>query len=394
MSSTFPEFTVAKTYIETLLDIPWLESTSTSDLTISKVRETLELEHYGLENKSKALPTILCFSGPPGVGKTSLGRSIANALGRKFERISLGGVHDESEIRGHRRTYVGAIPGVLVQALRRCNCNNPVILLDEIDKIGTGRQSGDPSAALLEVLDPDQNATFVDHYLAVPLDLSQVIFIATANRLDVLSSPLRDRMEIIELSGPPIFEYETSSIIRIPGRSTGLAWTPTGGEILFIESTYIYPSIGKLTITGNMGEVMQEYSSCNEIDDESFSLEKLLKSDIHIHVPAGAIPKDGPSAGCAITVSMISAFLGVPIDNRLAMTGEITLLGDVLPVGGIKEKVLAAKQAGIRTVILPNRNKKDFDKINNEKEIIGTVITKPYDTISITNSNQVLKSSL
>jgi ATP-dependent Lon protease len=400
---------------------------------------------------------ILCFVGPPGVGKTSLGQSIARATGRKFVRVSLGGVHDEAEIRGHRRTYIGALPGTIIQAIRKAGARDCVMMLDEIDKLGRGIQ-GDPSAAMLEVLDPEQNSTFRDNYLAVPFDLSKVMFIATANMLDTIPGPLRDRMEVIELSGytqeekleiaerylvkrqleangltaeqaslteaairriiadytreagvrnlereigsvfrnvamriaeasvdrvtvdaadvpailgAPRFENEVAQRTSIPGVSTGLAWTPVGGDILFIEATRI-PGAGRLILTGQLGDVMKESAqaalSLVKSRAKSLGIDEAIfeKSDIHVHVPAGAIPKDGPSAGVAMFTALASLLTGRTVRSDTAMTGEISLRGLVLPVGGIKEKVVAALRAGIRTVLLPARNRKDFEDIPDE----------------------------
>ncbi|HEY3641456.1 MAG TPA: endopeptidase La, partial [Xanthobacteraceae bacterium] len=397
---------------------------------------------------------ILCFVGPPGVGKTSLGQSIARAMNRKFVRVSLGGVHDEAEIRGHRRTYIGALPGNIIQAIRKAGTRNCVMMLDEIDKLGAGIQ-GDPSSALLEVLDPEQNNTFRDNYLAVPFDLSRVVFITTANVLDTIPGPLRDRMEIISLAGytaeeklqiarrylvrrqmeanglqpdqveipdetlraiiqsytreagvrnlereigktlrhaavriaegqsgpiriasddlaailgPPQFESELAMRTSVPGVATGLAWTPVGGDILFIEATRI-PGSGRLILTGQLGEVMRESAQAalsivkNRAGSIGIDENRLGKTDIHIHVPAGAIPKDGPSAGVAMFMALVSLLTERTVRNDTAMTGEISLRGLVLPVGGIKEKVIAAHRAGIKRVMLPARNRKDFEDI-------------------------------
>jgi ATP-dependent Lon protease len=406
---------------------------------------------------------ILCLAGPPGVGKTSLGRSVARSLGRKFVRISLGGVHDESEIRGHRRTYVGALPGRIVQGLRKAGTNNPVFMLDEIDKIGRDNR-GDPSSALLEVLDPEQNGTFSDHYIEVPVDLSKVLFVATANVLDTISAPLRDRMEVIEIPGytshdkvhiarqylipkqleahgitndnltfsddivktiinshtreagvrtlerriadvcrsvavevamsidgggeeeisrepddetlvdilgPERFQYEVAERTADAGVATGLAWTPSGGDILFIESTRM-PGKGDLVLTGQLGDVMKESAraamSYIRSHFEEFELDHdfVRKFDLHLHVPAGAIPKDGPSAGITIFTSLLSLLTQIRVRDDVAMTGEITLRGNILPVGGVKEKVLAAHRAGITRVILPSRCKKDLIDISDD----------------------------
>jgi len=458
------EYTVARTYLDWLIELPWSKSTE-DNLDIQHAQRILDEDHYDLEKVKKRIleylavrklkndmkGPILCFVGPPGVGKTSLGKSIARAMGRKFVRISLGGIRDEAEIRGHRRTYVGALPGKIIQGIKRAGVNNPVFMLDEVDKIGIDFR-GDPAAALLEVLDPEQNHAFSDHYIDVPFDLSKVLFIATANVLDTIPPALRDRMEVLELPGytddeklmiaknhliprqlrehglteedlefeddailtiinsytreagvrnlereiaaicravakevaegkrekvvvrkdnvykflgPEKFYPEVAERITTPGIATGLAWTPTGGDIIFIEATRMKGRKG-LTLTGYLGEVMKESaqaalsyvrSKAREfgIDEDFYS-----KSDIHIHVPAGAIPKDGPSAGVAIFVALVSLLTNRPVRSDVAMTGEITLRGQVLPVGGIKEKVLAAKRAGIKTVILPKRNEKDL----------------------------------
>ena len=461
------EYTVSRTYLDWLLELPWEVSTEDT-LDIAAAQETLDADHYDLEKVKKRIVEylavrklkkdmkgpILCFVGPPGVGKTSLGQSIACTLGRKFIRISLGGVRDEAEIRGHRRTYVGALPGRIVQGLRKAGANNPVFMLDEIDKVGTDFR-GDPSSALLEVLDPEQNHSFSDHYLEVPFDLSKVMFITTANILDTVPPALRDRMEVMELPGyteeeklmiakryllpeqitdhglsADLIEFEDDAIRTViraytreagvrnlereiasvcrgvakevaagrqeatrigagdlekflgpvkfipelaarswgPGLATGLAWTPTGGDIIFIEAARMKGK-GSLTLTGQLGDVMKESATAaltyirahtSELGIE----EKLFEdSDIHIHVPAGAIPKDGPSAGIAMLVTLASLASARPVRRDVAMTGEITLRGDVLPVGGIKEKVLAAHRAGIREVILPFVNAKDLPDV-------------------------------
>ena len=405
---------------------------------------------------------ILCLVGPPGVGKTSLGRSVARALGRKFVRISLGGVHDESEIRGHRRTYVGALPGRIVQGLRKAGTNNPVFMLDEIDKVGRDFR-GDPSAALLEVLDPEQNNSFSDHYLEISVDLSNVLFVATANMLDPISAPLRDRMDVIEIPGytpydkvkiarnylipkqlslhgiteknlkieddaleiiirshtreagvrnlerriadvcrgvavrvaealddpdeivsvevdedelteffgPERYQFEVAQRTAQPGVATGLAWTPAGGDILFIEATKM-PGRGELVLTGQLGDVMKESVRAalsyirSRTDDFNINPKFMRKHDVHLHVPAGAIPKDGPSAGITMFVALLSLFSDIKVRSDVAMTGEITLRGNVLPVGGIKEKVLAAHRSGIERVILPERNEKDLIDVSEE----------------------------
>jgi len=461
------EHGMVRTYLDWLTALPW---TTVSDeaIDIGKAREILDQDHFGLEKVKRRIleflavrklnpqgkSPILCFVGPPGVGKTSLGQSIARATGRKFVRISLGGVHDEGEIRGHRRTYLGALPGNVIQGMRKAGTRNPVFMLDEMDKLGMGFH-GDPSAALLEVLDPEQNSTFRDNYLAVPFDLSKAMFIGTANVLDTIPGPLRDRMEIIELVGyteeekleiarrylvrrqceanglsaeqceltdaalhaiirdytreagvrnlereigrvfrhaamrvaegatqtvrvdaddlhgilgPRQFESEVAMRTSVPGVATGLAWTPVGGDILFIEATRI-PGKGGLLLTGQLGDVMKESAQAAlslvksrarqlGIDSDMFE-----KNDIHVHVPAGAIPKDGPSAGVAMFIALVSLVTGRTVHSDLAMTGEISLRGLVLPVGGIKEKVVAAARAGIHTVLLPARSKKDYEEI-------------------------------
>ncbi len=462
-----PEHTVSRNYLEWIMDLPWQVST-TDSLDLEKAQKNLDEDHYGLEKIKKRIieflairklkqdmhGPILCFVGPPGVGKTSLGQSIARTMGRKFVRISLGGVRDEAEIRGHRRTYIGALPGRIIQNLRKAGSNNPLFMLDEIDKLGMDFR-GDPSSALLEVLDPEQNSTFQDHYLEISFDLSKVMFITTANILDNIPGPLQDRMEVVELPGytedeklmiaknhllakqleahgltTDDLEIEDNALRRIirsytreagvrnlerelaaicrgtakeivtgftghtvvededlqrflgpirffpetktrtwgPGLATGLAWTPVGGELLFIESARMTGK-GTLTLTGNLGEVMKESATAAltyirsharelNIDDGMFAA-----TDLHIHVPEGAIPKDGPSAGIAMVVSLASLLTGQPVRKDMAMTGEITLRGDVLPVGGIKEKVLAAIRADIKDILLPYLNEKDVIEI-------------------------------
>ncbi len=467
MNPASPEYMVSRTYLEWILDLPW--STGTEDnLDIGKAREVLDNDHYGLDKVKKRIieylavrklrhemrGPILVFVGPPGVGKTSLGRSIANALGRKFVRISLGGVHDEAEIRGHRRTYIGALPGRIIQGLKKAGSNNPVFMLDEVDKIGMDFR-GDPSSALLEVLDPEQNSTFSDHYLEIPFDLSQVMFIATANMIEPVPPALRDRMEIIEIPsyiedekvhiadrflipkqasehglegeqlkidddalraiisgytreagvrnlerkiatvargiarevaegastpgsvrkdaltkylGPQRFFADVAERIRRPGIATGLAWTPVGGDILFIEATMMKGK-GNLILTGQLGDVMKEsvQAALSFISSHANALgiapDFRMEHDIHVHVPAGSIPKDGPSAGVTMLTALVSLLTGRLVRNDLAMTGEITLRGAVLPIGGVKEKVLAAHRAGIKTIILPERNRMDLDDI-------------------------------
>ena len=467
MSPMSAEYNVIRTYLDWFADLPWTKS-STDNLVIKTAREILEADHYGLEKvkerileflatrhrKENPHGPILCFAGPPGVGKTSLGRSIARALGRKFVRISVGGMRDEAEIRGHRRTYVGALPGKIIQEIRNCGFNNPLFMIDEIDKMGSDFR-GDPSSAMLEVLDPEQNFSFHDLYLDLPFDLSKVFFIATANMLDMIPPPLRDRMEVIEISGYTMMEKvkiaqkyliarqidatglkekevkfteealkkivsgytyeagvrnlerEISSICRkvivrildgrikslkvdeaavekllgppkvIPdvanrtpevGIVTGLAWTPAGGDLLFIETTKMKGS-GKVMVTGQLGSVMEEsveaaYSFVrSKADTLGISPEAFETVDVHIHFPEGAIPKDGPSAGVAVTVALISLFTGLPVYPDIAMTGEVTLQGHVLPIGGLKEKSLAAYRGGIKRVAFPEGNIKDLVEI-------------------------------
>jgi ATP-dependent Lon protease len=461
------EHGVIRNYLEWLADLPWSRA-SQDVLSVEQARRVLDEDHWGLEKvkeriveyiavlslKKDLRGPILCFVGPPGTGKTSLGRSIARALGRGFERISLGGVRDEAEIRGHRRTYVGALPGRVIQSLRRAGTKNPVFMLDEIDKVGADWR-GDPSSALLEVLDPEQNSTFSDHYLEVPFDLSQVLFIATANVLDPIPAPLRDRMEVIELPGyteedkleiarryllprqrkanglegasleipdetllalirsytreagvrnlereigavcrkialrvasgeagpfrveaaqlpdllgPVRFEPELAERAGRPGVAVGLAYTPAGGDILFVESSRM-PGQGELRLTGSLGDVMRESAEAarswlqSHAAELGLAAEEFGKIDLHVHVPQGAVPKDGPSAGVAMVTSLASLLTGRCAAPDVAMTGEITLRGKVLPVGGIKEKVLAAKRAGIQRVVLPERNRRDVEEI-------------------------------
>lgn len=468
MQDSSSEYSMIRTYLEWLAELPWSQL-DTENINITKARQILDDEHFGLEKVKQRIieylavrklnpqgrSPILCFVGPPGVGKTSMGQSIAHAMGLEFVRASLGGVHDEAEIRGHRRTYLGALPGNIIQALRKAGTRNPVFMLDEIDKLGGGGFHGDPSAALLEVLDPEQNSTFRDNYLALSFDLSNVVFIATANVLDAIPTPLRDRMEVIELPGyteeekveiakrylikrqlanngllveqvvmteaalrsiisdytreagvrnldrkigavlrrvavqvaegasTPIridveqvlnilgaqrFESEVAMRTSIPGVATGLAWTPVGGDILFIETTKM-PGHGKLIITGQLGEVMKEsaQAALSLVKSRANSLgidPKLFdEHDIHLHVPAGAIPKDGPSAGVAMFTSLVSLLTGRCVRSDVAMTGEISLRGLVLPIGGVKEKCLAALRAGIHTVLLPARNRKDIEDV-------------------------------
>jgi ATP-dependent Lon protease len=479
-----PEYSVIRTYLDWIVQLPW--SVSTSDqIDIAKARAILDEDHYDLEKikdriveylavgklKNKLTGPILCFVGPPGVGKTSLGQSIAKAMGRKFVRLSVGGVRDEAEIRGHRRTYIGAMPGTIVRALRDAGTNNPVMMIDEIDKVG-GDYRGDPQSALLEVLDPEQNNSFRDHYLDLPFDLSRVLFICTANTLDSISGPLRDRMEIIQLSGytelekmqiakrylvakqkkanglkenqvaiadtaikavigdytreagvrnlereigtifrkvarkvaedskykarikpdnlvdylsKPRFYNEVKRRTASVGVATGLAYTPVGGDILFIETTAM-PGTGKFTLTGQLGDVMKESATAAISFLRSRSSEFGLpddwfaKHDLHIHIPAGAIPKDGPSAGVSLSTSIVSLLTGLKVDPELAMTGEITLTGQVLPIGGVKEKVLGAKRAGIKKVILPRRNEIDLEDV--PKEVRDTMTFVFVDELS------------
>jgi len=461
------EYGMVRTYLDWLIELPWALPEE-KPIDIGAARKILDEDHYDLDKIKRRIveylavrklapqgkAPILCFVGPPGVGKTSLGQSIARAMDRKFVRVSLGGVHDEAEIRGHRRTYIGALPGNIIQAIRKAGSRNCVMMLDEIDKLGAGFH-GDPGAALLEVLDPEQNNTFRDNYLAVPFDLSRVVFITTANMLDTVPGPLRDRMEIISLagytadekleiahrylvrrqfeanglkpgqveigddvlrdiiqrytreagvrglerqigqvlrhaavriaegqSGPiriardelvailgaPKFENEVAMRVSVPGVATGLAWTPVGGDILFIEATRI-PGSGRLILTGQLGDVMKEsaQAALSIVKNRAASLgidpSRFEKSDIHVHVPAGAIPKDGPSAGVAMFMALVSLMTERTIRSDTAMTGEISLRGLVLPVGGIKEKVVAAHSAGIKRVMLPARNRRDFDDI-------------------------------
>jgi ATP-dependent Lon protease len=467
MPEASAEHSMIRTYLDWLIELPWAKL-SEERIDIAEARRILDEDHYGLPKikqrileflavrklKPDGKSPILCFVGPPGVGKTSLGQSIARATGRKFARLSLGGLHDEAEIRGHRRTYIGALPGNVIQAIRKVETRNPVLMLDEMDKLGQGFH-GDPSAALLEVLDPEQNSTFRDNYLAVPFDLSRVMFVGTANVIDTIPGPLRDRMEIIELPGyteeekveiakryllrrqleatgleagtceisddairgiirdytreagvrnlereigaichhvamrvaegnaervkveakdlhailgPRRFESEIAMRTSVPGVSTGLAWTPTGGDILFVECARV-PGHGKLILTGQLGDVMKESAqaalSLVKARSASLGIDESVfeKSDIHLHVPAGGIPKDGPSAGVAMFIAIVSLLTGRTVKNDTAMTGEISLRGLVLPVGGIKNKVLAAMRAGITTVLLPERNRKDFEDV-------------------------------
>ncbi|HUS31034.1 MAG TPA: endopeptidase La, partial [Kofleriaceae bacterium] len=462
MASSSPEYNIARTYVENLLEIPW-NVTTDDRLDVAAARAILEAEHSGLEKVKRRIleflavrklapnkhGPILLLVGPPGVGKTSLGRSIASSLGRKYVRISLGGVRDEAEVRGHRRTYIGALPGRIVAGLKKAGSMNPVFVLDEIDKLAADMR-GDPAAAMLEVLDPEQNKDFVDHYVEVPVDLSKVMFICTANQLDTISQPLLDRMETVELSGyttveklaiaknhllpkqlgehgiskdqmqvdddalediihsytreagvrnlereiaavcrgaavkvaegvtgvhvtkemlqellgPPRFVSDTAERKPEVGVITGLAWTPVGGDIMFIEARR-YPGKGDVRLTGQMGDVMKESAtaavSWTRANAARLGIDsdKIANSDLHIHLPQGAIKKDGPSAGVALTCAVVSVFTGRPIRNDVAITGEIDLRGHALPIGGVKEKVLAAHRAGIKIVFMPERNQKD-----------------------------------
>lgn len=486
-----PDYGVIRTYLDWLCELPW--SLETEDrIEINKARRILNTDHYGLEKIKRRIleflavrklnpdgkSPILCFVGPPGVGKTSLGKSIARAMDREFIRISLGGIRDEADIRGHRRTYIGALPGRILQELRKCGSKNPVFMLDEMDKIGQDFR-GDPASALLEVLDPEQNGTFTDHYIDQPFDLSDVMFIGTANCTEPIPPALMDRMEVLRLAGytqkeklniakkylikrqlaenglkktqltfkdeaivtiiesytreagvrnlertigsvcrylatqiaekkrrkatigtkelfeilgPEKYESEIASRTATPGVVTGLAYTPTGGEILFVESARM-PGKGLLTLTGQIGNVMKESAQAAfsvvksnaaklDIDTELFA-----KSDFHVHVPAGAVPKDGPSAGVAMFTSLVSLLTNAPVRPDVAMTGEITLKGLVLPIGGLKEKILGAKQAGIKTVILPQRNKKDLTEVPREAK-------SGMKFVFISNAREALKTAL
>ena len=461
------EYSMARTYLEWLIELPW-KVEDEPPIDIAEARKILDEDHFGLRKIKRRIleflaihklnpngrSPILCFVGPPGVGKTSLGQSIARATGRKFTRVSLGGTHDEAEIRGHRRTYIGALPGNILQGIRRAGSRQCVMMLDEIDKLGRSHQ-GDPASALLEVLDPEQNSTFRDNYLGVPFDLSRIMFICTANVIDSIPGPLRDRMEVIDLPGytedekfeitrrylvarqiaangltagqaeiandaihaiirdytreagvrqlereigtalrsvamkiaegsatrvrvtaddlheilgARKFESEVAMRTSIPGVATGLAWTPVGGDILFIEATRV-PGKGGLILTGQLGEVMRESAQAalslvkGKVASLGLDTKLFENSDIHVHVPAGAIPKDGPSAGVAMFTALVSLLTGRTVKSDTAMTGEISLRGLVLPVGGIKEKVIAAARAGLTTVILPERNRKDYEDI-------------------------------
>jgi ATP-dependent Lon protease len=492
MSPMSPEATVVRNYLDWLLALPWFEYTE-DKLDIKEAERILEEDHYGLEKvKQRILEylavqslvgqlkgPILCLVGPPGVGKTSLGKSVARATGRKFVRVSLGGVRDEAEICGHRRTYIGALPGKVIQSMRKAGSGNPVLLFDEVDKMSTDFR-GDPSSALLEVLDPEQNCTFNDHYLDCDYDLSKVMFITTANTLERIPRSLQDRLEIIRIAGyteteklqiakkyllkkqceanglkeeniefsdraildmirhytreagvrnlerevasvcrkvavevvktdrnahvkvsatsllkflgPPKFRYGMAETQPQIGVATGLAWTEMGGEILSVEVT-IVPGRGKLTITGRLGAVMQESARAalsyvrSRSEQLALSPDFYQKSDIHIHIPEGAIPKDGPSAGITLATALVSALCRVPVRNDLAMTGEITLRGRVLPIGGLKEKVLAAHRGGIKTVLMPKENEKDVDEIPQQ-------VLKNVTLIKVEHMDEVLKHAL
>lgn len=499
MPSHMPDYNVTRNYVETIVNLPWNSSTSDNyDIDIAK--EQLDKDHFGLDIPKKRIieylavrglrkdmkGSIICFHGPPGVGKTSLGKSIAEAMGRKFHRISLGGVRDEAEIRGHRRTYVGAIPGVFIHAIKKCGSNNPVILLDEIDKVGKDSMRGDPASALLEVLDPAQNNTFTDHYLAIPFDLSKVLFICTANRIETIPPALLDRMELINISGYTTFEKSEiaktyliskqitenglqESHIQIPpstllsiitkytreagvrqlertiaslcryvavdysrhskqnqemptvvitdtlleeilgvpiyqddikekvntyGISLGLAWTPFGGKVLYVESSKS-KGTGRLKITGQLGDVMKEsvLTGLSWIKAHFQSIlpppgnnttEGLDGYDIHVHFPSGAVPKDGPSAGITIATALVSLITESKVRSDTAMTGEISLLGNVLPVGGIKEKVLGAHRFGVKRIILPDRNRKDIKEIpENVKSEIEFIFVRQIEEVLV-----------
>ncbi|MFA6666553.1 MAG: endopeptidase La [Armatimonadota bacterium] len=491
-----PDYTVSRTYVDWLVSLPWRISTE-DNLDIIRVKKILDEDHYGLDKiKERILEylsvrkfktegavrqPILCFAGPPGVGKTSLGMSIARALGRKFIRMSLGGIRDEAEMRGHRRTYIGALPGQIIQGMRRAASNNPVFMMDEIDKVGADFR-GDPSAALLEILDPEQNISFRDHYLEVPFDLSNTLFITTANQLDPILPPLKDRMEILELAGyteeekvmiakrhlipkqlaehglkaeehitwdddalkmlirgytreagvrnlerevaaicrkvtrqfaegrtepvnvntdavkaylgAPRFQFEeVVQRTRVPGVATALAWTPVGGDILFIEATSM-PGKRELMLTGMLGDVMKEsaQAALSYVRSHAANLgvapNFFSDIDIHLHVPAGSIPKDGPSAGITMATALASLVTGRPVRPEVAMTGEITLTGRVLPIGGVKEKILAARRAGITTVILPRENKKDVD------EDVPDEVKKAMDFQFVESVDQVFNIAL
>ncbi|HET8979211.1 MAG TPA: endopeptidase La, partial [Solirubrobacteraceae bacterium] len=493
------EYGVVRSYLEWIASLPWDKSTE-DNLDLKHARRVLDADHYDIEQvKDRILEflavrslmrdgaeqpagSILTFVGPPGVGKTSLGRSVARALGREFERISVGGVRDEAEIRGHRRTYIGAMPGVVIRALRDAGANNPLFMIDEIDKMGADFR-GDPASAMLEVLDPEQNSTFRDHYLDLPFDLSNVMFITTANTLETIPGPLRDRMEVIQLSGYTVdeklqiakrylvprqierngltsgriafadsglkaiislytreagvrqLEREIGAVVRKvarqvaegtlkrkvnvteprvrellgrprflsetrrrtsrPGVATGLAWTPVGGDVLFVEATAM-PGTGRLTITGQLGDVMRESAQAalsfvransEELFGERLSPEWFANHDVHIHVPAGAIPKDGPSAGVTMVTALVSLLSGRAVRSDVAMTGEVTLTGQVLPIGGLKEKALAAQRSGIKTVIAPEPNQPDIDEIPEH-------LRKTLNFVFVSTIDQVLDAAL
>jgi len=489
--SASPEYGVIRTYLQILSELPWNNSTQ-DKIDIHDAQRVLDRDHFDLEKVKKRIleylavrklkpeggGAILCFVGPPGVGKTSLGKSIAESMGRKFIRVALGGVRDEADIRGHRRTYIGSMPGRIIAEIRKAGTNNPVMMLDEIDKLGADFR-GDPASALLEVLDPAQNYTFTDHYLDVPFDLSKVLFIATANTMDPVPGPLRDRMEVIEIPGytpsdklniakrylvprqlqanglevkharfldsalsyiiegytreagvrnlersigsvargiaaeivagttehvtvdkervekylgPRRYEPELAARTSVPGVATGMAYTPVGGEILFIEASRI-PGKGNITLTGQIGDVMKESATAaytlvrSRADKLKIDQRLLAESDVHVHVPAGAVPKDGPSAGVAMFTALASLFLNRPVHHDLAMTGEITLRGLVLPIGGLKEKTLAAQRAGIKQVIVPKRNEKDLPDIPAE-------VKESLKFYFVENVDQVLRIAL
>jgi ATP-dependent Lon protease len=504
MTPQSAEYAMVRTYLDWILELPWV-ATATEEPDIAAVRAVLDADHYGLQKVKKrileylairklksAKPAegatgpvktkgpILCLIGPPGVGKTSLGKSIARALGREFVRISLGGVHDEAQIRGHRRTYIGALPGQIIQGMKKAGTASPVFMLDEVDKLGSDFR-GDPSSALLEVLDPEQNGTFADHYLEIPYDLSNVVFVATANVGDTIPGPLRDRMEIIEIpgytrneklsiakrhlltkqlgehgmtteqiditdealelvidrytreAGVRSLERQIAAIVRgvvvkvaegtatekivvrtendireylgqtkftsevaerteDPGVATGLAWTPVGGSILFVEATKM-PGKGKLTLTGQLGDVMKESAqaalSYVRANHDRFGIAKNFfdETDLHIHVPAGAMPKDGPSAGVTLLTALVSLLTGIRVRHDVAMTGEITLRGRVLPIGGLKEKVLAAHRAGIKRIVVPERNRADLDEVPDE-------VKRSLDFVFVSQMEQVIDAAL
>ncbi len=492
MQTGSPEYSMVRTYLDWILDLPW-KTESDDNPSLAAVREVLDADHEGLQKVKKRIleflavrklkndkkGPILCLIGPPGVGKTSLGKSVARALGRKFQRISLGGVHDEAAIRGHRRTYIGALPGQIIQGMKKVGTTNPVFMLDEVDKLGSDFR-GDPSSALLEVLDPEQNDTFTDHYLEIPYDLSKVMFVATANTVDTIPPPLRDRMEIIEIpsytrreklsiarrhlfpkqlrehgisaetleitdnaldllidrytreAGVRSLEKKIAALVRgaavkfaegdlapqkfdtegelrphlgpaplgaeqlerteEPGVATGLAWTPVGGEILFVEATRM-PGSGKLTLTGQLGDVMKEsaqaalsYVRANA-DAWGIASDFLDKSDVHIHVPAGGMPKDGPSAGVTLLTALVSLLTGIRVRHDVAMTGEITLRGRVLPIGGLKEKILAAHRAGIKRVIVPDRNRFDLEEVPSD-------VRAELDIVFVSRMSEVIAAAL